>query len=230
MKRALTFTMIGVCLLAFQAPPASAGWGGLIRKGVSAAAKGSGKVVRKSATRSAAKAAGKGLTRVATKTGRKAATRVGVKATRAAAPGARMVANHLGLEGAQLLGRLTPRGSRQLAEISGELAKSPYRKQWMAAVAKHGDAAVTWLWKRKGSILCATAATTIALHPEEFMDSVEATTTAVTKQLTQYVAAPIAEEMAKQAAVTFPWQELWGMLSFLVAVGGGLLIWRWRSK
>lgn len=207
-----------------------AGWGGLLRKGASAASKG----VRKAAPTVAPKAIGKeatslsvkGVTRGAGQVGRKTTT-VGVKGSRSmAVPGARVVVNDLGIEGGQLLGQLSAKSASQLAEISGEIARSPYRQQWLSTITSHGDKAVQWLWNRKGAIFVGTAATAIALKPVEFLAAMESASNAVTAKVAEHVVGPLAEEMAAEAASTFPWEQFWRVVLVTSGLVGCFGVWK----
>lgn len=223
-------TMLGgLCISLTICESAPAGWGALLRKGVTAAAKGSNKVSRKAVSTKATRLATTKVGHVAGQTSRKM-SRVGVKSSRAIVPGSRIVVNNLGVEGGQLLGRLSTQSGQQLAEISGELAKSPYRREWLATLSSHGDEAVQWLWKRKGSIFCATAATAIALKPEEFLQAVESATNVATAEVAEHVVAPLAKEMAVEAAATFPWDRLWLGLGISGAALGCWVAWKRRPS
>lgn len=124
---------------------------------------------------------------------------------------------HLGPADVQSMQKLSPVGASQLAEVSAELAKNPHKAEWLRLIGQSGDAVAEFLWKRKGSVAIAAAATAVVLAPSDFVQAGEnmASSTISTvgsrviqpliTETAQHVAGPAAKEVTRQAAANFPW-------------------------
>jgi hypothetical protein len=147
---------------------------------------------------------------------------------------------HLGPAGVQSMAKLSPVGANRLAEVSVELAKSPYKTEWLRLIGESGDAVATFLWERKLSVGVAAAATAAVLAPDEFLQASEGVLTTTISvagehvmaplitQTAQHVAGPIAQEVTKQATANFPLTLV--LCATFACVAGGLLYRRLRRR
>lgn len=138
-----------------------------------------GKVVR-SGGRAAASAGGRATT---------GALVTGAKVT--AANASRIVTSRLGAAGTRAMAKLGSAGKQKLAEMSSLLARSPYKAGWLETIAKHGSAAVDFLWRHKAGIAVGTFATAAVLRPAEFLETIEGMTTATVNATGEFVIKPV---------------------------------------
>lgn len=216
--------------------------GSLLRRGVTAVGKKLGIVGRESAEESAKRvvsdsstvAGSKGLivsggvAKASGSTVKPLATAGTSVAVRTGTAASKEIVENLGKESAKALKKLSPKGVAELAEISGELAKSPYRSQWLDMLATYGDQCASFLWKRKGSVAIAAVATAVVVSPDDFLQASENIVTTVVEATgsnfveplvtgtAERIVAPVVEEVAANAAAAFPWTVFW------FCCGGGL--------
>lgn len=214
--RLLITSIVVASAVTVTATDANASVAKLLRKGVQMATRGSGKAARETAESGARVVVRKGASASAT------------------------VASNLGAGGSRALRKLSPEYADKVADISGELARSPYREQWIEMLARYGDRCANFLWQRKGSVAVAAGATAVLLSPADFMEAsgaviesgITVAGTHVVKPIitesARHVAAPMAREVAKHAAASFPWGMFWGCLG--AASIGGLGAWYFRKS
>lgn len=239
----ITLTAVAVS----QIPSASAGGiSTLLRNGAKLLSRSSAKAGREAAETGIRRATSSGLS-TASRTSAKAASRASGQVivrgggTVVRSGSTRIVLDHLGPAGAQAMKKLSAGGSRKLAEASAQLAKSPHKTEWLKVISRHGDAAANYVWKNKRAIVVAAGATAAVVAPDDFLKTVgDVASTTVTvagdaivrpliTEASRHVAAPVARELARQAAVSFPWGAFWGILGLTMLAGFAYGYYRFRS-
>ena len=227
MKCAATATLC-VALVVAGSDTADAGVGSLIRKALSKIGnRGTSKVAGKagaSSARAGARTAGKISGRVGGKASG-AAPRVGGHVTSKAG---RTVVSHLGRGGEAALAKISPGSVPRLAELSKDLARSPYCDDWLSYIARAGDTALDLAWRNKGSIAVLSVATAMALRPAEFVEAGEHVATAAIESTAKHVAAPVAASVARHAVSAMPWPAI-GNILLITGIGGGVF-WYLRRR
>ncbi len=210
MNSRITASLVCFASLVTVQTTASAQLGSLLREGLEAAVKGSAKAAVKGAqegiemaaprvssllSRGIAEAA-EGTVKAGATTAR-AATREVLKATAKhgediCAP----VVMQFGDDGARALSAVSKESGAKLAQMSSDIAKHPQAGEWISTIAKHGDAAVSWLWNRRLSIAVGTTATAILLQPESFLQAGEHVATAAITATGEHLVEPLIAETA----------------------------------
>lgn len=186
MRTQFVVLIASVAMAMGSAPSCQAGVGGLLMKaGRSLFGKSSSKVAGRSG-----KIVGAGG-KAAAAGGRAAsgAITAGTKVT--AANASRIVASRLGHSGTRAMTRLGTASRQKMAEMSSLLARSPHQAGWLDTIAKHGTAAVDFLWRHKAGIAVGTFATASVLRPADFLDTVEGITTATVNATGEYMVKPV---------------------------------------
>jgi hypothetical protein len=214
----------------------------VLREGIESLGKQSGKALQEGAEAAAKRSAARkslleGLESGAGKAGstvvRQAGKDVGALAAKFGARVTTPVVGKFGDDGARALASLSTTGGERLASIADELASSGRGKDWMKLIAARGDEVMEWLWKHKGSVAIGTAATAVALQPEEFLRASEHVATAVLDSAGKHVFEPliaqgakhIAGPMAERAAAAIPWHTI-----ALMALAGLIPWWIFKGR
>lgn len=124
--------------------------------------------------------------------------------------------NRFGTDGAQALLKLSPTNARRMAILTEDFAAGGRGTDWMKVLAAKGDVAAEWIWKNKGTVGLATAATAFLANPEPFLMASESVATTGIKTAGEHVARPLIEQtvatvtpqMAKvvgESAARHPW-------------------------
>lgn len=241
MNRKILTIVVAALVVTVTMNPADAQLGKLLREGAEYLGKKAAKVVKEGAEASlkqsdsivsrAASKGSRGLVSGGIDAGKQGAVQAGKSAIAVARNSADEILAHLGPSGVQSMQKLSPVGASRLADVSAELAKSPHKAEWLRMIGQSGDAVAEFLWKRKGSVAIATAATAVVLAPSDFVHASEEVATSTISvvgsnviqplitQTAQHVAGPVAKEVTKQAAANFPWTLAW-CLAFGGIVGG----------
>lgn len=210
----------------------------LLRKGADMVTRGSakaGKEVAKSGVRKIANTGVRTVGRGTVAPAKQAGRQLVLTGNRTLATGSvrSVVIDRLGIEGGKAMQRLTPTAARRMAEVSEQLARSPHKNQWLSIIQKYGDAAANFIWNNKGAIVVAAGSTAVLVAPEDFLKAsgkLMETTVSVTgesivrpivTETTRSIAGPVAQEFAKHAAASFPWEFAWGIVGLSgLCVGG----------
>jgi hypothetical protein len=248
--------LAAITLVHLGSHESSAQLGPLLREGFEYAVKGSAQATREGAQEGleralpqASRGLSKGVAAAAETPARHAATQaartIGREATEAVSRHSNQVCqkvvNAFGDEGGRALSALSAESGERLAQLAPDLARHPEGSKWLATIAQHGDAAVTWLWQCKGSLAVATAATAVLLRPAEFIEAsehvaTEAITTTgkhVVQPLIDQTALHVAEPLIREVAAPVTRQALPSLglaTTGMVCAGGGWYLWRYRRR
>lgn len=208
------------CVLALGLGAADAQLSKLLREGAKAVGKGASKGAAKGAAKTAGKAAG-AQAKIAAKAAGRGGSVAGGRATV-------VLSNRFGAAGVRAASRLSDDAATKLAALSDELAATGRQADWLTTIAKHGDEAVSFLWKHKGSIAVGAGATAVVLAPEDFLHASErfasGTVASVGEHLVEPLIAESAEhlvEPAAKAATTFFGLVAW----FCIGSAAALAVW-----
>lgn len=122
----------------------------------------------------------------------------------------------LGTPAAQALRAVGPRGGRRLAMMAegGELAAIRRTPELLGVVARHGDAAMEFIWRNKGALAVGSTLAAFLAQPKAFIDGSNQLVTAVAENAVK----PVVEETA-HAVSSLVW-----MLVVLVVGASGAVI------
>lgn len=203
-------------LVLLSATTASAQGGRLVKEGVEAAAK---KILSRTATETSQeaaeqvfkKAASAGIREAGQESVEAAARKAGTALLRhsddvAKATGlhgaaiAAPLVNSFGDDGAKALMNLSPASARRMAMLSDDFATAGRGLDWMKIIAEKGDVAADWIWRNKGAITVATAATAFLANPDPFLQAGETVAITSIETVGEHVAHPLIEETASTLA------------------------------
>lgn len=102
--------------------------------------------------------------------------------------------NRFGADGAKALTKLSPTQARRMAMLADDFATGGRGSGWMKVLAEKGDVAADWIWKNKGTVGLATAATAFLANPEPFLMAGESVATTGIKTAGEHVARPVIEQ------------------------------------
>jgi hypothetical protein len=111
-----------------------------------------------------------------------------------------------------------------MAMLSDELAAAGRGGDWMRVLAANGDIAAEWVWKNRGTIGVATAASAFLANPEAFLTAGEHVAVKTVEAITEHVARPLVEEVVAKPALAVA--EAAGSQLWLLAplAGGGAFV------
>lgn len=112
------------------------------------------------------------------------------------------------------LGSIGPQGGRRLAMMAkgGELTSLGHTPELMEVIARHGDTAMNFIWRNKGSLAIGTTLTAFLANPEPFLDG----STKLVGAVAENVAKPVVQETARAVSGL-----LWTLLVLLIGVPAG---------
>ena len=155
-----------------------------------------GSVTLREAGQESVEAAAKNVGSVALRHSDDAAHAIGMHGTAVSAP----LIESFGDDGAKALSKLSPDNARRMAILADDLAASGRGSDWMRMLAEKGDVAAEWIWKNKGTITVATAASAFLSNPEPFLHAGEVVASKSVETAGQHVARPLIEDVAVSAA------------------------------
>jgi LPXTG-motif cell wall-anchored protein len=131
----------------------------------------------------------------------------------------------LGPVGARALKEIDGQGARRLAMLAedGTLAAVPEKQKLLETVAKHGDAAMNWIWRNKGALTTAAVITAFVADPKPFIDG----TAKIAEVGAEHVAGPVAAHLSTGIANRTNWTLVFGLLVVGVT---GIVLMRTRRK
>jgi hypothetical protein len=137
-----------------------------------------------------------------------------------------------GKPAAGALTAVSTQSGRRLAMMSadGQLAKIGRTPELLDVIFKHGDRAMDFIWRNKGSLAVAAALTAFLANPEPFLDG----TSDVGKFATEHVVQPIVSvpgQVATEAARKVDWNAV-ALCSVLAVVllAGAKMWFSYRSR
>lgn len=254
----LKVLIMALCLaIALRSTPAKAQFGRLLKEGLEAAGKKAfGKTASKASHEGAEELLKKGSTATIRVAGREsaeaAAKRTGLvvmgqadEAVKAVGKHGSAIAGpligHFGDDGAKALMKLSPTNARRMAIVADELAVGGRGADWMRVLAEKGDVAADWIWRNKGTLAVATAATAFLANPEPFLHAGEQVAVTGIETAGEHVVRPLIEQtvgaVAPQIATTITSPAMvmadatsrhpWLLVAFLALFsGGGFLAYR----
>lgn len=213
----LKLLITALCLaVAFQSTHAKAQVGRLLKEGLEAAGKKAfGKTASKASQEGAEELLKKGSSATLRVVGREsaetAAKRAGLvvigqtdEAVKAVGKHGSAIAgplvNSFGDDGAKALMNLSSTNARRMAIVADELAAGGRGADWMRVLAEKGDVAADWIWKNKGTIAVATAATAFLANPEPFLQAGEQVVSTGIETAGEHVARPLIEQTVGSVA------------------------------
>lgn len=121
---------------------------------------------------------------------------------------------------AKVSSKLSARNHRRLMMLAPELKKSGQAGNVVRHLAHNdkADDAMEFLWRHRGKLAAATAATTVAIHGDE-----------IAKASGEFIAKPLIENSVEH--VVKPVSSLLGrIIGIAAAVGGALLMFAWMAQ
>lgn len=126
----------------------------------------------------------------------------------------------MGKPAAGALNAISKQNGRRLAMMAddGTLLKIGRTDELLEVVYKHGDSAMEFIWKHKGSLAVATTLAAFLSDPEAFINGAVAINAAIAEHVAQPLAS-VPGQVANVAAQNTNWTLV---LSLLVGVAGGI--------
>lgn len=190
-----------LCLLMVAGPiaTADAGIGAFLAHGVNAAAAKAGAIFGKSSN-----AATKASSKAASKSAGKVVSRVSSGSTSNAggivASASQTVLKHLGASGLAVMSKLPTAPAKRFVELSGTLAQSPHKKQWLSLISQHGAKCLDFLWEHKSGISVVAGSGAVLLAPEAFLGTIGSVATTGVNAAGQYVVKPAIDNAGAHVA------------------------------
>lgn len=196
--------MFVVMIVAGPMASAEAGLGSLLTSGAKAASAKIGTLFGKS-SKVTGKATSTATSRTAGKVPAGASSRIASNAgsavaRTATASASQAVLSRLGVSGVAVMSKLPVAQAKRFVELSGTLARSPHKAEWLSLISKHGAKCLDFLWKNKSGISVAAGSGAVLLAPDVFLGTVGNVATASVNAAGQYIVKPAIDNAGEHVA------------------------------